>query len=234
MKIFTILWLLIMCSFHQIYASLQIDVGNHILLPNTPDQEITLYVTGDQQVTGFNLRAQIGDGLGGQVEPVFQGISITQSLWSIYDTVIIGGPISAAEQYIQSSVVMTTSEQSVLSNGELLTLLVDTTGIKEGNFELKLKETDIQVSSSFIGLPENQITPEIDTTITNGWIGIRSSNPDGDFNHDNHVDLVDYFFLARYYLEPNTPVDCLKSFDFNNDQIIDAYDLSVFVSLWLK
>ena len=41
-----------------------INVGSHDLLENTSGETIQLYVTGTDQVTAFNLKAQIGDGTG--------------------------------------------------------------------------------------------------------------------------------------------------------------------------
>ena len=45
------------------YASAAtIDAGNHILVPNTPGQIISIMVSGGDEVAGFNLFAQVGDG----------------------------------------------------------------------------------------------------------------------------------------------------------------------------
>ena len=39
-----------------------IDVGNHSLLPNTPNQAIAIHVAGGELVAGADLFVQIGDG----------------------------------------------------------------------------------------------------------------------------------------------------------------------------
>src|SRR5690242_11051028 len=57
-----------------------IVVGNHYLLPNTPNQLVTIQVTGAESIAGEDFYAQIGDGgafnSGTNTNPVFSGVDI--------------------------------------------------------------------------------------------------------------------------------------------------------------
>src|SRR5712691_5403409 len=70
-----------------------ITVGDHTLLPNTANQVIEIRVTGDSQVTGLNVRAQIGDGTGVMPEPVFNGASFSGGIWDAHPNTVTGGPL---------------------------------------------------------------------------------------------------------------------------------------------
>ncbi len=69
-----------------------INIGHFGLLPDTPGQTVELRAesTGlaDPHVSGFNLRAQIGDGLGGSPEPVFEAVDFAgggQDVFGAFD-----------------------------------------------------------------------------------------------------------------------------------------------------
>lgn len=51
-----------------------IDVGDHYLLPDTPGQQVQVWVTSGDAVEGVNFNSQIGDGLSGG--PVLQDIDL--------------------------------------------------------------------------------------------------------------------------------------------------------------
>ena len=136
-------------------AALIVDVGQPNLLPNQPNQAIVLEVSGGDQVTGFNLRAQLGDGLGPNPEPIFQAVDFSGGIWDAFPTFTSGGPVSGAPQYAQASVIFATKGQQVAANGTIVTLILDTTGIAAGQFQLGLKLTDIGADSVFIG-PDDQ------------------------------------------------------------------------------
>src|SRR5262245_4744410 len=57
-------------------AMLFVNVGNHFLQPNTPNQEIEITVSGGDLNQGINFAAQIGDG-GPTVGGVDEGPSLT-------------------------------------------------------------------------------------------------------------------------------------------------------------
>jgi len=49
-----------------------IQVGNNILLPNSPNQVVRVFATGGDLIQGVNLRVQIGSAGNGIRTPVFQ------------------------------------------------------------------------------------------------------------------------------------------------------------------
>ncbi len=145
-----------------------ITVGSHTLLPNTPNQTINIIATGDSDVTGINVRAQLGDGTGAGAEPVFDAISYDSSIWSSAATTITGGPIGGVEQFVQSSIVFNASGTSVVSDGQVFQLSIDTTGFTSGTFDLRLSMTEIGADTAFViaGGAEESIS------ITNGTITV--------------------------------------------------------------
>ena len=166
--------------------TIAIDVGDHLLLANTADQWIEVSATSsdpanDPQVTGFNLAAQIGDGLGSNPEPVFQAISnpptegklygwdFRGGIWDAHPNTWIGELAAGAEQYAQSSLVLNTAGTTTPANGLIVRLHISTVGIASGTYDLKLKDTDIGSPSAFI--PSGSSDPIV-PVITNGHITI--------------------------------------------------------------
>ena len=127
-------------------------VGDHWLQPNTADQVIEISVTGEDLVTGLNVRAQIGDGTGPEVEPVFSGVDFGGGIWDAYSNTVTGGPVIGAEQFLQASVVFNVSGDEVVANGLVVKLLVDTTGFdaSDGPFVLLLANTQIGADTVFV------------------------------------------------------------------------------------
>ena len=145
-----------------------INVGSHDLQENASGQIVYLNVTGTDQVTAFNLKAQIGDGTGPNAEPVFESIAFGGGMWDAHANTVTGGPISGAGQFAQASVAFNTSV-SVPADGLLLTLTIDTTGFFDGDsFDLLLKGTDIGSDSDFVVIGGGTLAPGI----TNGTINI--------------------------------------------------------------
>jgi len=145
-----------------------IIVGSHDLLPDTANQVVSIFVTGAASVTGINVRAQIGDGTGPLVEPVFDGIDFTGGIWDAHASTTTGGPVNGAEQFVQASEVFNNSGDDVVADGLVMQFLVDTTGISEGEFELRLEGTQIGANTEFIlsgGAP-------LPIAITNGTLNI--------------------------------------------------------------
>jgi hypothetical protein len=145
-----------------------INVGSHDLQENTPGQVIYLQVTGTEDVTSFNLRAQIGDGTGPNAEPVFETISFGGGMWGAHANTVTGGPIGSAQQFAQASVAFNTSVD-VPASGLLVSLTIDTTGFFDGDsFDLLLKDTQIGADSDFVVIGGGTLAPEI----TNGTINV--------------------------------------------------------------
>jgi hypothetical protein len=132
-----------------------IYVGHdHTLQANSAGQEVRILVEGGDLVTGFNLRAQLGDGVGGATEPVFESIVFSGGVWDAFAFTPASGnapPVDGAEQVAQTSVVFNNSGDQVAASGLIATLVIDTTGFGAGtSFPLMLRNTQIGQDSDFI------------------------------------------------------------------------------------
>jgi len=146
-------------------------VGSHDLVEDSTGQTISLYVTGTAQVTGFNLRAQIGDGTGSGDEPVFESVDFSGGMWDAYANTVTGGPVGGFEQFAQASVAFNDSV-SISASGLLVTFSVDTTGFFDGDsFALKLESTEIGADSDFVAIGGSTVAPDI----LNGIINIGTA-----------------------------------------------------------
>jgi len=157
-----------------------IIVGDHDLLPDTANQVISILVTGASDVTGMNVRAQIGDGTGPQAEPNFADVDFTGGIWDAHPNTVTGGPVSGAEQFLQGSVVFNNMGDEVSANGVVVKLVVDTTGFTEGEFDLRLSDTDIGVDSAFILEGGADLAP----AVTNGTITIGEHEDSDNISDD--------------------------------------------------
>ena len=157
-------------------ASESINVGAIQLLPNTAGQVVTLSISGSAPVTGFNLRAQLGDGTGPKFEPHFQSISFgTGTIWAGHTTTITGGPIAGNPQFAQASVVLNNSGDHVAAAGMLLKLTITTVGLAAGSYPLLLSGTQIRADSTVILAGGQEQIP----TIVNGSITLKAPPPKG-------------------------------------------------------
>ena len=103
--------------------AIAIDVGTHYLLPNTPGQEIDIYATGlpEDRVAGFITRAQLGDGNGPLVEPIFMALKYENSIWGTLQQTATGGPVRNFPMVVQGSITHDTLDQTVEANGLTVT-----------------------------------------------------------------------------------------------------------------
>ena len=175
---------LLLCAFStNALGTLVINVGDHTLLPNTANQEIQIFVTSDagDLVHGMNLQAGIGDGRDGLDEPVFQGggafsgIDFSGSIWETAPSAISGFGFPAIlfdESQGLASLGFTNSGATVLGNGLIATLIVDTSGILLGSgpFDLYLDEQFGLEGTTFTTVAGPLLTP----TINNGSITIAA------------------------------------------------------------
>ncbi len=148
-----------------------IVVGDHTLVANRPNQRVPIYVTNLPDVTGAQFRAQIGDGRGPDLEPVFGGIDYVGTIWEAHPFTRIGGPIDIAPQLLDASIVFDSPGDHVSGDGLIVTLIVDTTGIEEGEFPLLLAGGENPSDTALI----LQDGVELPIAITNGSITITSS-----------------------------------------------------------
>ncbi len=135
--------LCICCSGSNALADIIIDVGSHNLAPNTPGQQILIRVTGGEQVQGLDFNVLVADGgsqLGGNIE----GPAITKT------DIILGTIFQENNTGVQDLGVFfrqfdarstTTASGTVVADGVLATLTIDTTGFFQGTFDLILSNT---------------------------------------------------------------------------------------------
>jgi hypothetical protein len=174
-----------------------VAVGNHLLMANTPNQTITIQITGGELVAGEDFFAQIGDGGasngGVNSKPVFTNVDIIGgTIFAANNMGAFGDPTTgnAAHPLIWDDGTVTASG-SVAASGLLATLTINTTGLSSGSFPLVLTGV-----ASSIG-PNNNTTLNdtsgmaIPLTMLNGSLMV-STLPLADFNHNGIVDAADY------------------------------------------
>lgn len=164
---------LCLCGFGSTaVAELFIDVGHYDLLPDTPDQQILILVTGGDLVQGLDFNVIIADGgpeLGGVVEgPAVTNTDIvTGTIFQNNNTGVIDLGITLRQFDARST---TTAAGFVAAEGLLATLTIDTTGVFSGVFPLILSSTP-NGPTDFAGLPARindgliRVVPEPGTSL---------------------------------------------------------------------
>lgn len=150
-----------------------IVVGEHELLPDTPNQTIPIMVTGGDSVQGLNFRFQVADGgthpqAGGSIiGPSISDIDLMTG--TIFDGNNTGQNdlLKLPQIWVQS---ITASANTVVADGLLATVTVDTTGFMTGDeFELRIGDT-LDSATDFAGVPVD---------ITDGMLRIGIPEPTG-------------------------------------------------------
>lgn len=131
-----------LCWAAPIESAPMIVVGDHDLLENTAGQQIQIYVSGGGNVSGLNLFVQVGDG-GPELTDFFlpagtDGPSITS-----IDLKPIGGifagigdsqvDITPDVPQVKNSTIAMTGGGSVVADGLLAIITIDTTGFFAGD-----------------------------------------------------------------------------------------------------
>lgn len=141
----------------------RIVVGNHALLSNTAGQQIQLFVTGNDQVSGLNFNLQVADGgpgAGGSIlGPVITGVDLVSQPGMIFyqNSTTVLNPGSAPRLAVRS---FTTASGTVIAEGLVAIVTFDTTGIAGGTYPLKMSAT-VNGDSDFAGVPINIVNGTI-------------------------------------------------------------------------
>jgi hypothetical protein len=158
--------------------------------PATRLLEVDVLVSGGAPVTGFQLNAQLADGLAGIPEPVFQAIDFTGGIWDAYAATVIGGPLAGADQYAQAGITFNGADDDVAAAGRIATLIIDWTGFSTTeSFALRLAGTDIGVDSYLLD-PDGQplaagmasswtLTPPAEARVVGHHVFYNNSSLDG-------------------------------------------------------
>jgi len=137
-------------------AATVVDAGvTQLTADSAVPQPVAISAQGDGELTGFNLRAQIGDGLGPGDEPLFDAVDFSGGIWEAHPYQTFGGPVGTLLQLAQASVVFDAPGDSVVPGTTSLvaTPSVTTSGITEGVFDLNLSDPpDIGQGSDFIAV----------------------------------------------------------------------------------
>jgi hypothetical protein len=158
-----------------------INVGNHTLLPNTPNQAINIYVSGAQMVPGLVLYVQVGDGgpertqtgiaTEGTDGPSISAVDIkTGTIFAGSSALQINQ--AGLPQWIHSEIAVSSD---VAANGKIATIWIDTTGFTSGTYDLKLAGT---LEGSSNGAADT-IFNTVPAQITNGTITISAGGGGG-------------------------------------------------------
>jgi hypothetical protein len=188
----------------------------HTLLPNLPGQQVQIFATGGEAVSGIDFFVQIGDG-GPTVGGDDTGPTIT-SLDLVNGTIFAAnnsGVFTDPAPLIWGAATTTTSE-TVPVNGLLATLTIDTTGLSTGQFDLILNPPSTG--------PTAFADPGVTTNLTNGWLQIGASTTSaGDYNNNGVVDAADYVVWRETFSQMGPGLAA----DGNGNNQIDPGDYEV-------
>jgi hypothetical protein len=189
-----------------------VTAGQHFLAPNTPNQFITIQVTGGDAVSGVDLFLQVGDGGaaagGDDVGPAitamdFGGIGI----FAANNT----GVFTDATPLLWGATTTTNPGTTVPANGRLAILAVSTVGITSGRYDLLLNPPSTGPTQF----------PGVTTNLVNGWIQIGAP-PTADFNGDGYVTGADLAAWRTWFGLGSTATK--SQGDADGDQDVDGAD----------
>ncbi len=121
------------------HGEIMVQVGNHELLPDTADQKIEIFVTGDEQTAGVNLRLKINDGESG---PVITDIDLeTGTIFGDASPISFIAPPGVPSSIVEAGVLAGIGD--VLADGLLATITVSTEGVEPGSYSLILNPPEL-------------------------------------------------------------------------------------------
>jgi hypothetical protein len=168
----------------------------------------------DELVRGLNLRAQLGDGRGPIREPVFESLSYDDTIWSPLQTQSVGGLVESEPQFAQSTIVMVNpDEDSLLPEGAIARLTINTQDVLNGTFEIRFQDTPFP-DSDFASVPAEAEVGSV--TIAQPG----DSNLDGVFNSK---DLIQILIAGEYEDDVPDNSDWIEG-DWDNSGDFDSAD----------
>ncbi|MBC8872751.1 MAG: hypothetical protein H8E44_25240 [Planctomycetes bacterium] len=156
----------------EVEPSLTLDVDHFVLLPNTPNQTIPIHITGGARIQGSLLNVQISDGFSDVPGSSMDGPNIT-GVDLVSPGTIFGSVANNGNNVIESReqiwvVGASTSDGTIVADGVLAYVTIDTTGWFGGDRTWELKLSDTFNGNTNFQTPDGQLTPDI----TNGSIRI--------------------------------------------------------------
>jgi hypothetical protein len=202
--------LVLCCSGGAPVVAATITVGDQRLLPNRPSQTITLRVDGGDLVSGVDLFMQVGDagpnlaafGLPpGTVGPAITGVDLIRDtiFHDVTDTVTDIGSVEL-KQTAMYTLALVGPVSAVPADGVLATVWLDTSGLFEGTWELRL--SGVLPQPVFGGPHNTNFAGDVSTVIRNGSLTIATAPLNaGDANRDlvfDQYDLVHVLQAGKY------------------------------------
>ena len=125
----------------SVSGEIMVEVGSHELLPDTADQQIEVFVTGDERVAGVNFRLQVNDGATG---PAITDIDMETG--TIFESArpfssLVVFPDLPTPQMAEAGVLAGVGD--VIPDGLLATVTISTVGFESGSFSLILDPLDL-------------------------------------------------------------------------------------------
>ena len=140
--------------------------GQHILLPNTPNQIVPIFVAGDFSVRGLNFHVQVADGgpeAGGSLDgPGIQAVDLAGT--PVAPTIFTGnndGQVGMVSLPQVQAWEISAAQGAVMAGGLLATLAIDTTGFWKdaaGTYQWPLHLADTRTGSThFVSAAGNRV-----------------------------------------------------------------------------
>ena len=121
-----------------------VDLGEHVLVPNQPEQRVPIRISGGDLIAGVNLVVQVEDGYPEVVGSMADGPNVTEiDLEGRSGATIFAsnnsGQVNPGSGEQAAFRFITTQAGGVPAEGTLAWITIDTTGIYEGEFLLNLE-----------------------------------------------------------------------------------------------
>jgi hypothetical protein len=149
----------------QAHADVLVQVGTHNLLPNTPGQVIDIDVSSADQTEGLVFAITVSGGgvpWGGSAGPTITSLTLTDQPDVVggVDNAYVFNPIGGGTNTPNETVFdpqfvardFLTSSGTVLANGRLARLVIDTTGFFGGDYPLQMEGDTIDNNIGQTGL----------------------------------------------------------------------------------
>ena len=197
---------------HRMTRGLELAIPDVVLIPNQPGQSLPIRAGGATPVTGVNLRVEIGTDLTSSNTPRLQRAALHGGIWDSSDTTDWQCKPAAEASALHASLVLDQTMQSVVPDGLVTELIVDTTGVTFGSFPLHLSHNGI--ASDFLGTPAYLLP---------GSISIARP---GDANLDGRFDSLDFVqaFQQGQYEDDVVGNSTWTAGDWNQDGEFDSHD----------
>jgi hypothetical protein len=147
-----------------------INVGNIELLPNTPNQLVTINVSGGVQVEALDFWVQIADGLNLSGPQITSVDIVTGTIFAGNNGGQYGSSATQQPQRWYQTTDTLIVGTTVPTSGLLASLRIDTTGVAPGSYALNLK--DVTGSSGGTAFWDTTFANPVFPLITDGTLTV--------------------------------------------------------------